>query len=303
MARHLARVADAQGVITGLPGVMRTYAAREHVSVQTGYCDLRRLVLCGLVRQLQAAAPGYPARYRLSVPAAMIPADLPADLARAIRGPGDAAPGDPQPERDKRSDPPDSRPEDGSACEAEAETETSCGSLDTSPIPYEGSPPSPCGTDPGGPRHRRQRRTRRKISSDERDHARAVLTASAGEWRAQRGRASVPGCAELARVEAMTALALRHVPRSELLQLLTERVASARDLPGTLAWRLGRVLAAARRDMGRQVPADEDGVRYDTMLAARGNTPGPAARAAIAAARAELTAIQRRRAADEEPLR
>ena len=93
MARHLARVADAQGMVTGLPDVMRSYAAREHVSVQTGYTDLRRLVLHGLVRQLQAAAPGYPARYRLSVPAAAIPADLPADLARAISGAGTIRPG------------------------------------------------------------------------------------------------------------------------------------------------------------------------------------------------------------------
>ncbi len=74
-------------------------------------------------------------------------------------------------------------------------------------------------------------------------------------------------------------------------QLLTERVASARDLPGVLAWRLGRVLSGARRDMARQVSADGDGARYAAMLAARGNTPGPAARA-----RAELEAIRRRRA-------
>jgi hypothetical protein len=49
----------------------------------------------------------------------------------------------------------------------------------------------------------------------------------------------VPCYAGLARVEAMTALALRHVPRGEVIQLLTERVASARDLSGLLAWRLG----------------------------------------------------------------
>jgi len=72
MARHLARVADAQGIVTALPDVMRSYAIREHVSVQTGYTDLRRLVHRGLVRQLQAAAPGHPARYRLSAPAAVI---------------------------------------------------------------------------------------------------------------------------------------------------------------------------------------------------------------------------------------
>jgi hypothetical protein len=125
-----------------------------------------------------------------------------------------------------------------------------------------------------------------------------VLAASAGEWRAQRGRAPVPGCAELAQVEAMTALTLRHVPRGEVIQLLTERVASARDLPGMLAWRLGQALTAARRDLSRQVLADEDGARYASWLAARGNTPGPAARAAIATARAELEAIQRRRVAE-----
>lgn len=59
----------------------------------------------------------------------------------------------------------------------------------------------------------------------------------------------------------MTALALRHVPRGEVIQLLTWHVASARDLPGVLAWRLGQVLTAARRDQSRQVLADEDGVR------------------------------------------
>jgi hypothetical protein len=83
-----------------------------------------------------------------------------------------------------------------------------------------------------------------------------------------------------------------------VIQLLTERVARARDLPGMLAWRLGRALTAARRDLAglvRQVPADEDGVRYAAMLAARaGGTLGPAAWAAITATRAELEAIQRR---------
>ena len=95
----------------------------------------------------------------------------------------------------------------------------------------------------------------------------------------------------------MTALALRHLPRGEVIQLLTWHVAGARDLPGVLAWRLGQVLTAVRRP-ARQVPADEDGTLYAAKLAARGNTPGPAARAAIAAARAELDAIRRRCAGD-----
>ena len=52
----------------------------------------------------------------------------------------------------------------------------------------------------------------------------------------------------------MTALALRHVPRGEVIQLLTWHVASTRDLPGVLAWRLGQVLTAARRNQVRQSP-------------------------------------------------
>jgi hypothetical protein len=101
-------------------------------------------------------------------------------------------------------------------------------------------------------------------------------------------------------VEAMTALALRHVPRGEVTQLLTERAANARDLPGVLSRRLGQMLTAARRDQSRQVPAAEDGARNAAMLAARGNTPGPGARAAIAAARAELDVIRRRCVGNEE---
>ena len=287
MARHLARVADAQGVITGLPDVMRSYAAREHVSVQTGYTDLRRLVCAAWCASSKPPRPATrPATGCRCPPRRFRPTSRPTWPGRST-GPGDADPGGRERARGDHSRPAMTR----------IRSRQSCGSLDTSPIPYEGSPPSPCSTGPSGARHRRRHRTREKIGSDERDHARAVLTASAGEWRAQRGRAPVPGCTELARVEAMTALALRHVPRGEVIQLLTWHVASARDLPGVLAWRLGQVLTAARRDQARQVPADEDGVRYAAMLAARGNTPGPAARAAIAAARAELAAIGRSRAA------
>src|SRR4029077_13377802 len=63
MARHLARVTDERGRVTDLPAVMHSSAARHHLSVQTGWTDLGRLIEHGLVRQMQAAAPGYPARY------------------------------------------------------------------------------------------------------------------------------------------------------------------------------------------------------------------------------------------------
>lgn len=103
--------------------------------------------------------------------------------------------------------------------------------------------------------------------------------------RAQRGRVQVPGTARLAPVEVLAALALRHLSPGGVAQLLTECVATSAIPPGMLAWRLGEVLTVARRDQARQVHADEDGVRYAAMLAARDNTSGPVARAAIATAR------------------
>ena len=106
--------------------------------------------------------------------------------------------------------------------------------------------------------------------------------------------AAAAGAGELARLEVLVALALRHAPPGEVIQLLTWHVAGARELAGVLAWRLGRVISAARRPHV-QVHADEDGARYAAMLAVRaGNTPTPGRLAAIAAARAAAEAAQQR---------
>jgi hypothetical protein len=259
--------AGEDGVIADVPAMLRGYAARCHVSVQTGYNDLRRLTGRGLVRQVQAAAPGHCARYRLSAPAEMIAEHmpgLPGDLARAIerRRPAPEQDGG-EPGQDPPADPP-------------------CGELDTSPLTREGSPPSPGSA--GQQRTTRPRQCRQKgISDEERDHALSVLSACRGEWLAQRGPLGLPGPEQLARVVPIAALALRHAPAGEVAQLLTERVASAGDLPGVLAWRLGRVITAARRP-ARHVPADERGERYAAMLAARaGNSAPPAPDSAAAA--------------------
>jgi hypothetical protein len=280
MAAYLADTdtVRADGVIPDVPAMLAGYMTRARVSRQTAYTDLGRLVERGLVRQVQAAAPGYRARYRLSAPAAMAAASmpgLPPELARAIRpGPGAA--------------------ETGGEHQAD-EPGPACGGLDPSPYMREGSPPSPCGTGQGGLRRRIRRRSGgEEIGSEERDQARAVLKACAGEWRAQRGRAPA---GELARVEVLTALALRHAPPGEVIQLLTWHVAGARDLAGVLAWRLGQVVAAARRP-ARQVPADEDGARYTAMLAelAGNRPPNPSAArlAAITAAKAAAEDAHRR---------
>lgn len=81
-AGYLAAELGGQGVIADLPGLLRGYAQHARVSVRTAWADLRRLVDRGLLRQLQAAAPGIPARYRLSFPAAVVASmpGLPPDL-------------------------------------------------------------------------------------------------------------------------------------------------------------------------------------------------------------------------------
>lgn len=84
------------------------------------------------------------------------------------------------------------------------------------------------------------------------------------------------------------------MPPGEVAQLLTDRVKPARDLPSMRAWRLGKVITAARRPV-RHVPADEHGARYAAMLAGRArNSPGPDARSAIEAPRAAVLGIAAR---------
>lgn len=294
MARHLARCADARGSVSNLPTVLASYAQAEHVSVQTGWRDLKRLVECGLVRQVQAAAPGFPARYLLSAPTAAIPDDLPASLARAIghtHTPADPATSPPAgKDLDQQND------EHGHEGVGEWPAGGLCGGvLDTSPLPRKGSPPSPHTTHPG----RNIRRHSAPVwgaSSSEKDQAWAVLAACGPLWRAQRGPAGVPAADQLAHIAAMTALALRYLPPGEVIELLAEQVASAIDLPTVLAWRLGRVLRAARRRT--HVAADEHGHRYAAWRAARANhRPGPAGQAAITTARAAVHAAQARQAA------
>jgi hypothetical protein len=235
MARHLAARLGDQGVITDVPEVIRTYAAHHHVSERTAWADLGRLVDRCLLRQMQAAAPGYPARYRLCAPAAVVAERMSA----------------PPPEL------------------------ASCVGLHTSPFTREGYPPSrvggarlsiPADAQPGSG----------GISIDERDSARALLRRCAVS-------PTLPG-----RIETMTAIALRHVPPSELAEVLTDRLAGARDVAGVLAWRLGRLIAAARRRT--TVPADETGARYRAMLVkcASRPGPGPGARAELERVRAML---------------
>jgi hypothetical protein len=294
MARYLADTDTVRGdgVIPDVPAMLDGYMARCRLSRQTAYTDLARLVERGMVRQVQAAAPGYRARYRLSAPAAMLAESapgLPPELARAIYG-----------DRHQAAD-------EDTGHHGNAEDDTApCEELDPSPSIREGSPPSPASTGHRGARDAVSRgKPGGKISPGEHDQARALLRSCTGEWRHWHGR-QADTAAAAGRLEVLTALALRHVPPGEVRQLLTWHVAGARDLAGTLAWRLGRVVDAARSP-ARQVPADEDGARYTAMLETiEGNRPASPTRRrreAIAAAKTAAAASRSRFLASDSPSR
>ena len=232
----------ANGTIPDAPAMLAGYAARAGVSMQTAWTDLGRLTVRGLVRQVQAAAPGIKARYRLSAPAAMIRAHLPGlppELTRALYR------DEPEPADDENQG-----DDSGSG--------SFCGGLDTSPHTREGSPPPP----DGRARHRASRRSGRPCRGSHdpgNNDAAALLARCRNEWVRQRGEQRVPAPDRLAGLVPLTSRALRVTARpGDVAQLLTERVASADDLVRTLRWRLSREVADARRaETPRLSPAEE----------------------------------------------
>ena len=270
------------GIIASASRMISLYAARCEVSETTGWNDLRRLIGYGFVRQLQAAAPGYTASYRVCYPVALVDEhmpDLPPGLAREL-------PHRRQAEDDAQAQPPEAADPPGDADEHQGDDAPAppCGELKTSPIPREGTTPGDHRTE----RTRRcQHRTGGKIGTEEEAQAADVLAACRRRWLAQRGPHRMPGRAELSRVETLTALALRHAGRGEVEQVLTELVGSAADLPAVLAWRLGRIVGAAGQV--RQVAADDEGRRHAEMVTTIGNSaPTPTAATEFAALRARL---------------
>jgi hypothetical protein len=273
----------ADGAITDVPAMISAYAARCRVSRQTAYTDLRRVIACGLVRQVQAAAPGYRAMYRLSYPAAMVDAEMPGlpdGLARAL------------PHRHKTAD--DERAADRQPGSADNRPGDACAGLDPSPLTREGK--TPCPGRPGKPRaHHRQGAQGKEPSSEETAQAAEVLRACRPRWLAQRGWQGMPDPSELRPIEHLTAVALRYAGPSELVLVLTQMVASASDLPRVLAWRLTRIVTAAEHV--RSIAVDEEGRRWTAMASRMGNsapTPGSSAAAELDRARAEIRAVAER---------
>jgi hypothetical protein len=195
-ARMAAYLADtdtvhADGTIPDVTAMLAGYAARALVSTQTAWTDLGRLTARGLVRQVQAAAPGIKARYRLSAPAAVLRAHmpgLPPELARALY-------------RDEQEPADDEHQGDDSS------SGSSCGGLDTSPICARVPPP------PDSQAHHRARRRpgrpRRGIQHSGNNDATVLLARCRSEWVRQRGEQRVPALDELAALVPLTSRALQ----------------------------------------------------------------------------------------------
>lgn len=300
--------ADAAGRVPNIGRLIASYAKWHRVSEATAYRHWRMVRELGLVRQTQHSAPGEHARYVLCFPPAQIPADLPMldasaqpmDLDAHLRDWDDHA---------------------GQALQEAAElglvrygAATSMRTATTTPKPgtrLDGPPPTSTDTDPDSlaayyckafplyakaknpsapsrvparPRRAPDRRGGR-IRADERTAALGVLSDCMERWVAQRGTNRLPTDAELERMVPLLVLVLRHVPASEVIELLTRQVHSAESLAGVLTWRLGRTLRALRARFER--PVDDDGQIYAATAALR---------AAQAADRHAATAAARRHA-------
>ncbi|GGS86275.1 hypothetical protein GCM10010156_51010 [Planobispora rosea] len=288
MARHLAYHADESGKITDMPRVMRAYAAYHGLSTRTGWKDLGRVMDVGWVRRVHGAAPGRPALYQLCLDIAGLPCNLPKNLVRAVTDVVDAPPGRvPGP----RTRAPGAEPglgrlhaalaqcvvvQYGGALSPEKIVRTGSGRVHTSPFFREGPTPPPQrpvrrgGRDPLQPSPWWDKNGYNDIQQ-----AREVLARCLPRWRAQRtglvpSGTEVPDATALASLEHLVRLLLRYVPSGEAVDLLTEQVASARNVTGVVRYRIGSWLRSFRRRAN--LPVDEDGVGYRRMqeeLAAR----------------------------------
>lgn len=307
MVRHLTHWADERGRLGDLPAVIGAYAAHHGVSVRSAWADFTRLRTRGMVRQTAAPAPGRQARYVLATSPDM-PTELPRTLARAVRD---------------DIDPPAARAagtvtraqadalladceviRHGSAAGPAQHSAAGCGRLHTSPYSLEGSPPSPPRPGPLSP-DRARLAPSGGISDEDRAAGLYVVKACFPAWTAQRGRPPEFAPAEAAELGGLVALLLRHLPRGEVVELLTEQTRSALDLAGVVRYRIGRQLATLRRRA--RVRVDDDGQGYAaamaTLAAARAaqHEATAASRAAVRRALAEAARAKTSTGSPAEP--
>jgi hypothetical protein len=288
--------------VTDMGRVVDRYAAVHQVSRRTGWKDLGRLIDAGLVRKVRGAAPGQAASYVLCRDLAEVPADLPKSLGRAVEKVADdplsAAKGRPTLAVVHRGLADCVAVQYGSRSSVAPVRESGCGRVHTCLYTREGPTPPP----PQLARRHPSWPSRRtpwgdQFGYDETDIARHVLTRCEALWRAQRqgqvpGGEEVPDKAELASLEHLVVLLLRYMPAGEAVEVLTTQVASARDLPGVVRYRAGRILRSMRRRHSIQV--DDDGAGYRRMqerLAQARAAAGQPSAARLEASRAARLAL------------
>nr|BFE89311.1 hypothetical protein GCM10020093_119130 [Planobispora longispora] len=289
MARHLAYHADENGKIKDMPRVMRAYTSYYGLSARTGWKDLGRLMDIGWVRRVYGAAPGRPALYQLCMDIVGLPDDLPRNLARAVADVVDAPPGRIPRRQDRKPGSAEAGlgrlhaalaqcvvVQYGGALDPEKITCSGSGRVHTSPFYREGpTPPPPRSVRRGGRGALQQGTWWKKARYSDIQEARNVLAECLPRWRMQRTGlvppgTEIPNVRALASLEHLVGLLLRYIPPGEAVELLTEQVASVRDVAGVVRYRIGSWLRSLRRRMS--VPVDEDGAGYRRMqeeLAAR----------------------------------
>ncbi|MER5322254.1 hypothetical protein [Streptosporangium roseum] len=275
MARHLTHHATKAGYITGMPKVIGLYASQHQVSQRIAWRDIARLVALGLLRKVHGAAPGRPAKYALCADLARLPDDFPKSLGRAVERVAD------DPRRRAKNAPTLASIHGALAacvtvrygsrtCPTPIQTR-GCGLVHTSLYTHDGPTPPPL-------RSARERvqddhglsSWGDKTSSDEWGTARDVLNRCVAAWRMQRAGqvpagTEVPTKAGLASLEHLVSLLLRYMPPSEVEELLSAQVGSARDVAGLVRWRVGRCLRGLRRR--RHLVVDDTGQRHAAWMA------------------------------------
>lgn len=321
MIEWLGLYADDAGRIDNVGRMLACYQLRYGLGSASAYGHWRAVRELGLVRQTQHSAGYRPgkgtrcARYVLCWPAARLPRGLPAEadgMSSAPLAAGAAAwdehaactlsaadevemvrYGSCRAPRTLATTPRTTGPvPGGDRCQS-----LSAYYLEVWPLYARGVPPSP-DTSPESRPDRPRRARPGGISEEERARARQILDGCRSDWARQRD-GQLPDGDDVAVLVALVALVLRYTTPGDVHQLLTDRVGTARELPGLLRWRLQGALRDHRRR--RNIPADEDGALYDVKMGARAAESAQrheASAAARAAARSAALAIRDRRRAE-----
>lgn len=268
-AQHLTEHADERGRVVDIAAVIEGYAHWHHVSTRTGWVDHARVEARGRLRETLTPTCGRKAAYQLCVdPAELDLEAMPVELAHEfvrlfglpVEGHQDDA-GEVGPAQSPLVD--ESRelgPVPGSLAEQHAllaecevvrlggasqrcgDSAGSCGRLHTHPFPKKLFSP----TLQSKQSHRRQPRPEGEISNNEKAAAELIMRRCWASWAAQRSheRYGPPlSHDQWAQLVPLVVYALRHTDHpSDVVEELTDRIASARHLPTLLAFRCRRLI-------------------------------------------------------------